>query len=479
MEYKQKNMKIKLTSKDIIWSYIGTILSMAANFLMLPLIMYFLDGEKLGLWYVFASIGGIAVLFDFGFCVTFARNITYAWSGARSLKKEGAVFSDDSQPDFLLIKKVLSACKVVYGIIAGIAFLLLLTAGTYYIYFLTTGFEGYIHITAWIIYAVGICLNLYYGYYASFLRGVGNVMQANKNTVYARLVQITLMAVLLFLGWDILGISIAYAVYGIVFRLLGRRYFYAYCNIGMELAKIERSIPWTEIFSMVRVVWYNAWRDGIIAITNYFSTHMTTLLCSMYLSLEETGTYAVGLQAAAALAVIAGTLYSTYQPELQSAYITCDTVKVRKTMSLIVMSFLYLFALGTVLFCLFGMPLLRMVKPEAVLSMPIMLGLCLCQLILNLRNCYTSYFSCTNRIIYIKGFVFAAILSSILSIAALDKLHLGLWGIIGAQIISQLVYNVWYFSMLAHREMKLSLHDMFLIGTKEFGKILLNIIRKI
>ena len=81
-------MKIKLTSKDIIWSYIVTVLSMAANFLMLPLIMYFLDGEKLGLWYVFASIGGIAVLFDFGFCVTFARNITYAWSGARSLKRE-------------------------------------------------------------------------------------------------------------------------------------------------------------------------------------------------------------------------------------------------------------------------------------------------------------------------------------------------------------------------------------------------------
>ena len=70
-------MKVRISKKDVIWSYIGTLMSMGANLLLLPFLMYFLSDEMLGLWYVFASIGAIATLFDMGFSVTFARNITY------------------------------------------------------------------------------------------------------------------------------------------------------------------------------------------------------------------------------------------------------------------------------------------------------------------------------------------------------------------------------------------------------------------
>ena len=73
-------MKISLTKKDVIWSYIGTIISMGSNLIMLPFLMYFLDSDMLGLWYIFASIGAIATLFDMGFAVTFARNITLTLS---------------------------------------------------------------------------------------------------------------------------------------------------------------------------------------------------------------------------------------------------------------------------------------------------------------------------------------------------------------------------------------------------------------
>ena len=58
---------IRLKSKDIIWSYIGTILSIFSNIIMLPFILHFLSGDEYGLWSIFQSIGGITVLFDFGF----------------------------------------------------------------------------------------------------------------------------------------------------------------------------------------------------------------------------------------------------------------------------------------------------------------------------------------------------------------------------------------------------------------------------
>lgn len=460
-------MKINLSKKDIIWSYIGTILSMGANLLMLPFLMFYLDDDTLGLWYIFASIGAIATLFDFGFGVTFARNVTYAWAGAKELKKEGVEFTQNSELDYKLMKKVLRTCKIVYGIIAGMALLLLLTLGTGYVLFVSRRLSGYRHIIAWIIYVVAVFLNLYYGYYASFLRGVGNVAQANKNTVWARLIQIVLMIALLLMRFGLIGVCVAYLAYGTIFRLLGKHYFYKYKGIGENLSKVKDEPSWNEVKDMIEIVWHNAWRDGAISLCNYCCNQVSTLICSAYLSLAETGTYSIGVQIASAIATIAGTLYNTYQPELQVAYISADKDKMRKTMSMIVISFVYLFFLGTVSFCIVGVPLLKLVKPSAVVSIPVLLGLCLYQFILKYRNCYTSYFSCTNRIIYVGGFTVSAILCVGLSFVVIGPLNMGVWGLIIAQIISQAVYNLWKWPSLGHKELGLSIKDMLYIGNRE------------
>ena len=446
-------MKINLSKQDILWSYIGTILSMGANLLMLPFLMFFLDENTLGLWYVFTSIGAIATLFDFGFGVTFARNVTYAWAGARELKKEGAELAINSEPDYRLMKKVLKTCKIIYGIIAGSALLLLLTLGTGYVIFVSREINGYTYIIAWIIYAVAVFLNLYYGYYASFLRGVGNVAQANKNTVWARLLQIILMVVLLFMKFGLIGACVAYLAYGTLFRLLGKHYFYKYKGIGEYLSKVKYEPSGDEIKEMISIVWHNAWRDGAISLCNYCCNQVSTLICSAYLSLAETGTYSIGVQIASAIATIAGTLYNTYQPELQVAYVVNDKDRMRKTMSMIVVSFGYLFILGTAAFCVVGVPLLRIIKPSAVVSIPDLLGLCLYQFILKYRNCYTSYFSCTNRILYVRGFTVSAVLCVLFSFIAIGPLKMGVWGLIIAQIISQAVYNLWKWPWLGHKEL--------------------------
>lgn len=81
-------MQIKISKADLIWSYWGTIMTLSSQVIMLPLVVYFLNSEMLGLWYVFVSLGAVANLFDFGFTITFARNIAYCWSGANTLKKK-------------------------------------------------------------------------------------------------------------------------------------------------------------------------------------------------------------------------------------------------------------------------------------------------------------------------------------------------------------------------------------------------------
>lgn len=460
-------MKIQISKMDVIWSYIGTLMSMGSNLLMLPFLMYFLSDDMLGLWYVFASIGAVATLFDMGFSVTFARNITYCWSGAKTLKKENVEFVNNSEPDYQLMNNVLTTCKIIYGILGAAALVLLLTVGTIYVRFVSRDVNLLMPIISWIIYAFATFLNLYYGYFASFLRGVGAVDRANKNTVFARCAQIVLTIVLLSFGTGLIGVCTAYLVYGTVFRLLGKYHFYKYQDIGIHLSKIKEKTDWIQIKTLFFVVWHNAWRDGAISIANYFCNQASTFICSMYLSLAEVGVYSIGVQIAQAIAQISGTLYTAYQPELQSAYISSNVNKMKQSMSVIVMTFVYLFVLGTVGVIALVLPILRLIKPSTVVSVSVLIGLCLYQFMLKFRNCYTSYFSCTNRIPYLKGFVFSAIMCVLLSIVMIGPLHLGIWGLISAQVISQAVYNVWKWPVLVHREMRLSVKELISLGTIE------------
>lgn len=454
-------MKISVGKKDVIWSYIGTFMSLVSNLVMLPVIIYFLDGDMLGLWYIFTSIGAIATLFDFGFGVTFARNITYCWSGASSLKKEDADFVKNQETDFYLMKNVLKTCQYIYLLIAGVSLVLLMTVGTTYIMYVARDVNDKSYLIAWIIYAIATFLNIYYGYYASFLRGVGAVDQANKNTVIARSVQIFSTVIFLFCGTGLVGACIAYLLYGTIFRVLGKRKFYRYQDIGERLSSVNGKVDKSEMKELFFTVWHNAWREGIITICNYLSNQASTLICSMFFSLSETGIYSLGVQIATAISTVAAALYSAYQPTLQGAYVSKDEEKVRNTMSVIVVVYITIFILGLLGAIFVGIPILRLIKSDQVVSISILLGLSLYQFILKFRNCYTSYFSCTNRILYVKAFIVSAVLCVAFSLIFTGILGLGMWGMIGAQIISQVVYNVWYWPYKAHKEMKLSITSMF------------------
>ena len=147
-------------------------------------------------------------------------------------------------------------------------------------------------------------------------------------------------------------------------------------------------------------------------------------------------------------------------------------------MAVIVTSFICLFILGTVGFIVVGLPVLKLVKPGTIVSVPVLLGLFLYQFMLKYRNCYTSYFSCTNRIIYVNGFVVSAILCVFFSFILIGPLQFGVWGLIAAQIFSQGVYNFWHWPMLAHKELNLRSGEMICMGISEFRRKFLKLLQK-
>ncbi|HEY5592436.1 MAG TPA: hypothetical protein VIK55_15645 [Paludibacter sp.] len=103
--------------KDIFWNYAATFLKITASVLLLPLILKMMPSEMVGIWSVFMTITAFASLLDFGFNPSFARNVTYIFSGVRSLKVKGFeyVSIENKTIDYGLLKGVISAMHEIYS----------------------------------------------------------------------------------------------------------------------------------------------------------------------------------------------------------------------------------------------------------------------------------------------------------------------------------------------------------------------------
>ncbi len=113
---------------------------------------------------------------------------------------------------------------------------------------------------------------------------------------------------------------------------------------------------------------------------------------------------------------------------------------------------------------LIGIPVLEAIKKDLEINIFLFLLASLYQFILRLRNCYTSYFSCTNRIPYVASFIYTSLASIIFSIVSISYLTINIYIVICVQIISQLIFNAWYWAQKAHRELGISFIELLRLG---------------
>ncbi|MBR6147140.1 MAG: hypothetical protein IKQ44_02155 [Lachnospiraceae bacterium] len=452
-------MKIKIKKSDLIWNYIGTFMGMFGNFLILPVLLLRLGADEYGLWNIYLSVGGITTLFDFGFNVTFARNITYCWSGAERLDYNKVDSVENGSVNFELFNEILNTCKRVYCIISTTAAFLIGSIGTVYILKISSGLNMLMVSASWAIYVFAIFLNVLYGYYDSFLRGVGDIEGINRVRVISKAIHVLVAVGLLISGLGIVGASIGYLVHGLVFRIGAKKRFYRYSDIGNRLEHYKTKHKKINT-NIINVVWHNAWREGMVQSADYLCNHITVIIVSFYCSLSETGAYSLAVQLTQAIVMVSAVIYNAYQPEIQSSYVVRDFKNIKKILSIILVSLVCITSLGGAVLILIGVPAIRFLRPTAALNSTLILLVLFYQLLLRLRNCYTSYLAATNRIIYAKSFLASGILTIILSIVINELFHIGIWGIVISQIAAQLAYNLWRWPIMVHKELNLSIKDI-------------------
>lgn len=432
--------KMQLKKSDLVWSYVGNIFTAAASILLLPFVLAYLSDTDLGLWYVFIAVGQIVILLDFGFAATIARYIAYVWCGAKTLQKEHVVEAESGQTDFETFKLVLATCRYIYFVISIIALILMITAGSAYILSLKDITNA--ALIAWLIYALGVFLNLFYSYYTSFLRGIGAIAANHKANVAAKVAQLAITYVLLRAGLGLLGVSIGYVASGAVLRIVSMRLFYRHEDIGKSLAAVRLENKTKRVREMFGIIWHNAAKDGLVTIANYLSTYANTLICSAVLGLSTTGSYGLSVQIGGIIATTSSILYTMLQPSMQEMYAKGNMDRMGRLMSASYSFFILSY--GIISLMVFAMmPVIRILKPGFSVDAAMFIAILLYMFIQKTYQLFTSFISNMNTIPYTQAFIVSAVIATVLSYVLAAYTSLEIWALVIAPTVVAIAYNAW------------------------------------
>ena len=445
---------------------------MLGNFLLLPFLVVFLSDDMLGLWYVYVAVGNLVMLFEFGFNPTFARNFAFCWSGAKGLTREGCVRSEgNGDVDPALLAHLLVACRRVYGRITLVALVALLVPGTLYIASVAGSLDMLEVFLSWAVFSCGVLLNLYYLYYAAMLRGIGSIAVESKIKVTARLTQLAATAVLLYLGFGIVGATVGFMANALVYRFISYRAFWGDSRIralGIKSIPLERD----RVSQVYKTVSYNACKDGGIQVANYISTQAGSLICSSCLGLAQAGVFSIAMQFATAIGNMALALMNSYRPMLQSAFQRGDMQLVRERFSRCVVCYCILFMAMFLAVLFVAYPLLSVFKPGASFDSLVYCGASVYFFLFDWCALFAAMLCNMNEIPYFKAYAVSGIGGLLLSAALVCFTPLGVWGLILGFAVPQCVYNVWKWPCETSRRLETTVPELLAMGLRKTVKIL-------
>lgn len=465
-------MQINTQKKDIVWNYLGIFFSLGSQVIWLPVLIHYLPPDILGLWYVFVSIGGMVELLDSGFTPTLSHCMTYAWSGAMDLKQQGVVFSEErSGPNYALVYGILSTCRTLYFSIACTATLVMIFAGTIYVQRIAAAYLSWQVYATWGLYIASTFINLYIGYYAVVLVGIGDIFHKNRAQILSKGAFLLLGTAGLVCGFSLLSLGVAYFTSGFVLRFLCKRYLIKAHKFDELFRKYRHQKQYSKRH-VLAMMWPNAWRDGLVTVTAYLTGQATVLMSSGFLSLYETGIYSFSMQVINALLGIASGMFGAYVPAIQSAYVSRNRQVMKELYAKSMACAFHLSFWGIIGFAIVGIPIVQFLRHDFVIGRPEFLLLALSMYLLSRHRNSACFISAMNKLPYTFSFIFFGVISISATYVGLSCFNLGLWGLILIPLCIQSVYNNWRWNQVVNRYLHTTEVGLMWQGTRDLARII-------
>lgn len=440
---------------------------MGYGIIILPIILPTLSAEEIGINYLMLTISSFVSLFDFGFSPQFARNITYVFSGVNKLQKEGVgSFIKKDCIDFQMVIRLIETAKYVYKIISTLILIILLTAGTCYIFYVTNKFSKIDNILyIWLIFCLSVYFNMYFLYYNSLLIGRGLIKESQKALVFSKLLNILLTILLVCSGYGLVGLVLANLISPFLGRYISHHYFYDdHMLLNIKGVKVCKD----EIKETFYTLWYNAKRMGLVSIGAYGVSQAGLLLSGTYLSLVDVGSYGLMTQFVGAITAVSGTIVSVYSPLYASLRVENNNQALIKRFAFAINIFYLLFALGVLVLVFFVPHLLLLIHSNASLpAKEIVIIYCFIRFLETNHSNFALLILSGNKVPFTKA---SLISGGVIVLGTLCVIMFTDWGILGLIIVPgivQLCYQNWKWPRVACEELNITYIKMLIIGFKE------------
>ena len=438
--------------KEIVWSYIGTAFMIGAGIILLPFILHKMPQETVGIWNIFQTITALVLLLDFGFRPTFARNISYIFSGVKTLQRDGVQHTtSDAKVDYRLLKGSLIAMRRFYRWMALAVFGLLATAGTAYFYYILQKYSGDRQdaMIAWLL-LIGInCYNLYTLYYDALLTGKGYIRQSQQINIFGQAIYVGLAIGLIYAGFGLTAIVGSQLISTIIRRVLTYRVFFT-----KELkAKLDDAAA-QEPKRILSAITPNAIKIGLTQAGGFLVNKSSVLIGSAFLTLEEVACYGITLQVMDILARCATVFYQSYLPKLAQCRTENNLAGLRRYYLLCTGSLIAVYAAGGVAWVFLGNWALDLIHSQTHFLPTAMLCVMLFISLLEHNHAQSAGFiMADNRIPFFIPSLASGAATVVLLWLFLSPLQMGVWGLILAPGIAQLAYQNWKWPSVVIKEL--------------------------
>lgn len=457
---------IKVSKKDIYWCYFAQIFVVASGLITLPLMLKLLSAEEIGMNYLLLTIGSLVALFDFGFTPQFSRNITYVFSGAQVLRKEGVVVTENSTVNYRLLSTMIHTAKFVYKRLAIIVLIVMLSLGTIYIYYVTHGFTNIDNsIQIWLVFSVGTFFNIFYSYYASLLIGKGLIMESKKAMVYSKIVYILLAFVFLFSGLGLMGVVLANLIAPFVNRFISYRYFF---NEELNAKISGYNISKNEKLELFEIVWYNSKKLGLVFVGSYAINKLSIFLAGLYLSLSDIASYGLMIQLFGLLSMMSGMFFGVFQPHFASLRAKGDVKTLVREFAFSMNIYYITFVIGAISLLYLGPYFLSLISSKVIL--PSFIIMLLFAVILFLEGNHSNFATLivtNNNVPFVTSSLVAGFFIGLGDYISLSFTEYGVLGLVLVQGFVQIVYANWKWPYVICKEFRISFFSFLGIGMKE------------
>ena len=442
--------------KDFVWTMLATFFKIGAGVLLFPIILKMLPAETVGVWTIFATITQLTFIFDFGFNTSFARNVSYVFSGVSSLKRDGYEHVESSSVDridYALLGGTIRAMRYFYSRMAVVLFVLFAVLGTFYVYTLMQDYSGNVGevYIAWGILVLINSYNLYTLYYEALLNGRGEIKRVHQIILVGNVVYILFAIVLILFGGGLVAIVASQAVSVLLVRFLSKKAFYTRSIIeGLSVADDSN------YKDILYAITPNAIKVGLTSLGGFIINKSSLFIGSLFVSLETMGSYGITLQLLVVIGMMAGIVTRVYMPKVFQWRVEerLDLIKQKFYLSSAVM--FLVFALSGIVIVLYGDWMLSLLKSNTTLLPTSLLILIFVQHYLEYNHSNAAqYLLSRNEVPFFKASLISAGCVLLLLGVFVVWLDMGMLGMILAPMIVQGVYQNWKWPLEVVRELRI------------------------